>query len=310
MSLISGVEIRRLCKERVIIIETKDPTRPFDLDAQVTEDAIDLRISNVGKVIRKGIENLDIFHPNEGAFEEILIPESGYILKHGQVLYTNTLEAIKLPPNLAGRVSARSTFARMGLSVHCTHPKLAVGHDQSIPLQLINHNTIDLIIYPFSPIVQLQIEEVQGITVPYAGKYRGERELRGPIITSRDRDISTPTTRTSNLVRLGESAYLVLIQREIEHYRHELISMIRRIREEKGDKAQITESDIKMVKIPKRRIDIMEWLLGGTGFLLLGWSISIIVEGQLDYWRVVSLILSILFGLTLIGIALVLQYHE
>lgn len=109
-------------------------------------------------------------------------------------------------------------------------------------------------------------------TIPYAGKYRGERELSLPIVTPRDRDISAPSTRTSSL-----------IQWELENYRRELMEIVDRTLAKRGIGADITESDIRMVKIPKKRIDLMEWILGGIGLLFIGWGVSIIVEGKLDY---------------------------
>lgn len=310
MALLSGIEIRTLCREGVVVIESRDPARPFSIDAQVTEDAIDLRIADTGIVLAQETKALDILDPPRDAFEEVAISESGYVLKHGEVLYTNTLEIIKLPPYLAGRVGARSTFSRLGLSVHCSHPKLAVGHDQSIPLQLSNNNRVDLVIYPFSAILQLQLEEVRGVVVPYAGKYRGERELSPPVITPRDRHVSIPGPRTRELIELGDRPELILMRQEVEEFRRELEEAAQEARARKGPNVPLTESDIRFVRIPKRRVRIVQFMLGGLGFLFAGWGGTRVLGGPADHWQLVSAGLSLLFGIGFIAVAAFLQFYE
>jgi deoxycytidine triphosphate deaminase len=143
VTILSGLELRRLIEEGQIDVRSRDERRPFDRDAQVVEDAIDLRLCDRGWVVRDSIERIDPDPERfdvETVFEEVTIPPDGYALKQGEVLYTNTLDVVTLPDNLAGRVSTRSTFARLGLAVHTAHAKVGVGQEQAIPLQLVNNN--------------------------------------------------------------------------------------------------------------------------------------------------------------------------
>jgi hypothetical protein len=83
-------------------------------------------------------------------------------------------------------VYGRSTFARFGLSVHCTQPKCPAGIAWAFPLQLINHNKIPLIIYPYTYIVQLQIETTAGDAMPYNERYDGDLFVSPPRVTTRE----------------------------------------------------------------------------------------------------------------------------
>ncbi len=301
MSILGGLTIRKLLKDQILVIQSKDPRHPFDMSAQVTEDAIDLQISNQGKIIASKVQKIDTnkFDP-EVSFEDVTIPESGFRLRPGQVLYTNTLEVVSLPDNLAGRVSSRSTFARMGLSVHFTHPKLAVGHRQAIPLQLVNHNSVDLIIHAYSPLVQLQLEEVTGPAEPYAGKYREEIDYAGPIITNRDQQVASVSDRTRKL-----------IDREIEEFRREIVGRAEKEVKRKGADALIKESDIKMVIIPKKRVDLLQFFLIGLGGLLVAWGFSFLTDsGDLDRWKITALVTTVLSGIICWVVAGFLQYYE
>lgn len=313
MAILSGLELRHLIEEKEIRIRSRDDSQPFNVDAQVTEDAIDLRIYNKGWVVRDDVDCLDPLperFDGKAVFEEVTIPPDGYNLKQGQVLYTNTLDVISLPNNLAGRVSTRSTFARLGLSVHTTHSKLGVGHEQAIPLQLINHNRADLIIYPFTPYVQLQIEDVSGPVVPYRGKYYQEEDYRGPILVSRDQRI-IQNGRTGRLIRQEMIHREELIRCQIEEYRLELESMARAAEKKRGEGQPIRESDIEMVNIPRKRVNMLQAALYTLGGIALAWGLSIVVEGgELDRWKVTALIATVSTGLVLFVAAFFLQYYE
>jgi dCTP deaminase len=313
MAILSGLELRRLIEGGQIQLRSRDDRRPFDKDAQVTEDAIDLRLYDKGWVVR---DNVDCIDPTpdkfdtEAVFEEVTIPSDGYVLEHGEVLYTNTLDVVSLPDNLAGRVSTRSTFARLGLSVHVTHPKLGVGHEQAIPLQLVNHNHADLVIYPFTPYAQLQIEQVTGPAVPYRGKYYQEEDYKGPLLVSRDQQIIRDG-RTMQLIQQEMIHREDLIRLRLEEYRRDLETMADKAEKKRGEGELIRESDIEMVNIPKKRVDMLQAVLYTLGGIVLAWGLSIVVEGStLDRWKVTALVATVFSGLVFFIVAFFLQYYE
>jgi len=312
MALLSGLELRRLIEEGKIQIRSRDDRQLFDMDAQVTEDAIDLRLANKGWIVREEVDCIDPLpdkFDKEVVFQEVTIPATGYRLKQGQVLYTNTLDVVSLPENLAGRVSTRSTFARLGLTVHATHPKLAIGQEQAIPIQLMNHNHADLVIYPFTPYAQIQIEEVMGPAVPYRGKYYKEYEYRGPVLVSRDRQMAQ-NGRTRELIRREMIQRDELIRRQLGEYRIELEAMAASAERKKGGES-IREADIRMVNIPKKRVDMVQGILYTLGGIALSWGLSFAVEGsELDRWKITALIATARDGLVFVAIAVFLHSYE
>ena len=60
-----------------------------------------------------------------------------YIAPRGFVL-AQTLERVVIPNDLMGLVEGRSSWARVGLSVHLTAPKIDPGFDGNITLEIAN----------------------------------------------------------------------------------------------------------------------------------------------------------------------------
>lgn len=48
------------------------------------------------------------------------------------------METVQLTEQFAALISGRSSFARLGIMVHCCQEFIKPGHGQTIPLQIIN----------------------------------------------------------------------------------------------------------------------------------------------------------------------------
>jgi len=187
MAILAMDRIFELIDLGQIIVESTDSNYPFDPHTQVTNAGLDLRLSDMGFIIKGNCGVLSTLYPPDPLrmYEKILIPIQGYKISPGGFLLTSTLETVFLAPNqYIGRITGRSVFSRMGLAVHCTQQKFSSGNTSIIPLQLINHSPIPLIVYPRQKIVALQIELVSGTAEPYKGKFSEEKSLRYPFITS------------------------------------------------------------------------------------------------------------------------------
>jgi dCTP deaminase len=75
-----------------------------------------------------------------------------------------TLEWLKLPPDLLGTVTARSTWAREGLSI-ATATLIEPGYQGIVTLELANLGQIPLALYPGLPIAQIAFALTDGNTV-------------------------------------------------------------------------------------------------------------------------------------------------
>jgi len=72
--------------------------------------------------------------------------QDSYTLKPGQFVLAKTLEFVYMPRHLAGLIEGRSGFARLGISIHLTAPKIDPGFEGTIALEIANHGKIPVIL--------------------------------------------------------------------------------------------------------------------------------------------------------------------
>ena len=63
-------------------------------------------------------------------------------LQPGEFVLAHTLETICLPDDLVGLVEGRSSWARVGVSIHVTAPKIDPGFDATITLEMFNFGKV------------------------------------------------------------------------------------------------------------------------------------------------------------------------
>ena len=61
-----------------------------------------------------------------------------FVLEPNQFVLAQTLERVRIPNSLMGLVEGRSSFARLGVTVHATAPKIDPGFDAPITLEMAN----------------------------------------------------------------------------------------------------------------------------------------------------------------------------
>jgi dCTP deaminase len=97
-----------------------------------------------------------------------------------------TLEWLKLPPNLIGSVTARSTWAREGLSI-ATATLIEPSYQGIVTLELSNLGQIPLALYPGLCIAQITFAFVDGETRrPNRSQYDLSFEPRQGTIAKQD----------------------------------------------------------------------------------------------------------------------------
>lgn len=75
----------------------------------------------------------------------------------GQVVMARIYESFQVPPEYAAKVEGRSSYARIGLAVHCTGDFINPGWSGYMPLQLFNASPFPIKILPYLPICQLML---------------------------------------------------------------------------------------------------------------------------------------------------------
>jgi len=166
------------------------------------EITIDLRRSNIHAL--DPIRDWKKFEVREGQVVTI---------KPGHTVMGRVYERFRMPTNCAGKIEGRLSFARLGLSVHCTGDFINPGWEGYMPLQLSNVGPYPLRLAPYFSICQLML-------IPLASepaRSYGDAELRskyinddgGPSLWWRD-------ARVEQLQeRLGHANAHVAIQQEV-----------------------------------------------------------------------------------------------
>jgi len=144
--------------------------------SQVGASSIDLRLGNVFLMVRaRGLSHVDpgrfsrSIDSNDDHTWELArkqkherheVPfEEGFLLHPGTLALVPTLEWVKLPPNLQGVVTARSSWAREGLSI-ATATLINPGYKGVITLELANLGEIPIRLYPGLRIAQIAFHEL------------------------------------------------------------------------------------------------------------------------------------------------------
>lgn len=83
----------------------------------------------------------------------VWLPSLGFML-------ASTVEKIRMPDHLVGRVEGKSSLARMGLFVHVTAGFIDPGFEGHITLELFNANSVGILLYPKMPIAQISFERL------------------------------------------------------------------------------------------------------------------------------------------------------
>jgi len=167
--LVKSEILKQIGRRRLVV-------SPILSENQVGASSIDLRLGNVFLMVRaRGLShvdpkdfqrsgNADDDHTWELArkqkHERHEVPfEEGFLLHPGMLALVPTLEWVKLPPDLQGIVTARSSWAREGLSI-ATATLINPGYKGVITFELANLGEIPIRLYPGLRIAQIAFHEL------------------------------------------------------------------------------------------------------------------------------------------------------
>jgi deoxycytidine triphosphate deaminase len=165
----SDRDIRTLLPE--LEVETAYPEYPFKPNEQVQPCSVDLRLDTRFWVPRRlgpwflqpwrrGSIDLHQSRLHEVAprryWKQVqLKPGETLRLKPGRMVLCRTYEQFSMPTEFAGKIEGRSSFARLGLGVHCTGDFINPGWRGHMPLELLNANPNEIRVVPLMTVCQL-----------------------------------------------------------------------------------------------------------------------------------------------------------
>jgi deoxycytidine triphosphate deaminase len=157
--ILTGTEIERERANGRITIE------PFTPE-QVNPNSYNFRL---GKTLRV-YQSLPLDARRTNDFEEIEIPDDGYVLEPGRLYLAHTIEVLG-SEHYAPTFAARSSVARLGLFINLSASLGDIGYTGQWTLQLYSMNRVR--VYPGINIGQMMWWRPQGEIVLYDGKYQG-----------------------------------------------------------------------------------------------------------------------------------------
>ena len=157
---------------------------PVDIPIQVQPASIDLRLGDTYRVYNYAQHHLiDPTHDVDlNAISELVRQEDGkpFILHPGAFVLGSTLEYVRIPVNLVGRLEGRSSLVRLGVVVHSTAGFIDCGFEGNITLEISNIGKIPVALHAGMRICQLTLLETGPVARPYGplrgSKYQGQRE--------------------------------------------------------------------------------------------------------------------------------------
>lgn len=120
-----------------------DPSVQEDRIAQVS---IDLSLGNKFTTFKKPPNYLPHIRVDRSLWESADLWEhhetDSYILEPGEFVLGRTFERICMPKDLVGFVEGRSSWARIGITIHLTAPKIDPGFEGSVTLEMANFGKV------------------------------------------------------------------------------------------------------------------------------------------------------------------------
>lgn len=168
--ILSDGDIKKALKEGRIVITPKP-----DFSAQLGSCSIDLRLGNTFRVFEYSKNSF--IDPTRKDYSNAITREvkvktgEKFIMQPGDFVLAVTLENVKIPADLMGRLEGRSSLGRLGLVVHSTASVFDPGWDGKPVLELGNLGRMAISLTPGMRICAMTFEELSSPSeTPYTKK--------------------------------------------------------------------------------------------------------------------------------------------
>jgi len=178
--ILSDTRILELLKDGSLAIEPLD-----DPETQIQPASVDLRLANKFMVMRhSSIPFIDPAQdvPANYMDERRIFPQDGehFIIHPGEFVLASTIEWVRLPCNLVGRVDGRSSLGRLGLQMHSTAGFIDPGFEGTVTLEMSNIGRLPVRLHPGMRVCQISFDLMTSSAArPYghasrSSKYQGQ----------------------------------------------------------------------------------------------------------------------------------------
>ena len=179
--VLSDGDIKKALKSKKIVI-----TPAPDFSTQLGSCSIDLRLGNTFRVFDHSrnafIDPTKKDFSNEITKEVKIKTGENFVMQPGDFVLAVTLEKVKIPSDIMGRLEGRSSLGRLGIVVHSTASIFDPGWDGKPVLELGNLGRMAVKLTPGMRICAMTFEELSSpAEVPYAKKVKAKYKIQdGP----------------------------------------------------------------------------------------------------------------------------------
>lgn len=168
--VLSDRDIKKALENGRIVV---DPA--IDYNTQLGSCSLDLRLGTIFRVFEHSknpyIDPTKKDYSNEITREVIVQNNEKFIVQPGEFVLAVTLETVKIPADLMGRLEGRSSLGRLGLVVHSTASIFDPGWDGKPVLELGNLGRMAISLTPGMRICAMTFEELSSpADIPYTKK--------------------------------------------------------------------------------------------------------------------------------------------
>jgi dCTP deaminase len=129
---------------------------PLD-ETAVQPASVDLRLASAFRVFtRHRHTHVDLAREQSDLTELVDVEDGGRFALHpGEFVLGSTLERVRVPDDLVGRLEGKSSLGRVGLIIHSTAGYVDPGFEGQITLELSNVATVPILLYPGMRVAQI-----------------------------------------------------------------------------------------------------------------------------------------------------------
>lgn len=179
--VLSDRDIKEYIKKKKIVV-----TPLPDYKTQLGSCSLDLRLGDKFRVFDHSknpyLDPTKKDYTNEITSEVIVKKGDAFIMQPGDFVLAVTMETVKIPDDLLGRLEGRSSLGRLGIVVHSTASIFDPGWDGECVLELGNLGRMPVALYPGMRICAMAFEQLSSpAEVPYVKKTHAKyRFQKGP----------------------------------------------------------------------------------------------------------------------------------
>ncbi len=170
MAYLSDRTLKKLILDESIPDENRILIHPNIKDIQIGQCSVDLTLSTQFARFRKPFfvnAFSKEFDPKQKGISKSIqknwykyltvTEDQGIKIKPNELVIAITKEFVKLPKNMVGFITGRSSFSRMGIEIQLTQDIHQPAHNSQILLQIKNNSPFPIRLYPGMRIAQLAI---------------------------------------------------------------------------------------------------------------------------------------------------------